>query len=335
MGGVTGAANASDPAQQVRKRRPRGAFYGTVVDSNGAELAGANVALSGPVTDTSTSNSNGEFSFMHLPAGTYNITVTGLGMNPSHMRDITLRPGGVRFLAPIMLSVAAASTSVQVFANPEELAQEQLDLQLKQRVLGFLPNYYSSYDWNAVHLWPKQKFEMGYRSEIDPVTLFIIGAEAGIEQGYDRFPSFGQGVEGYAKRYGSAYATDFTGTMIADVSLPIIFHQDPRYFYSGKGSFGSRAVYAVSRTLICRNDNRKWRFDYSRVIGDFAAGGISNFYYPASDRGVSLALTNGAIDLAANAATNLLREFVLPGLTPRAPASVKKGSIHLHVPHLF
>lgn len=326
---AAGAASSADPSSGTRKRRPRGALYGTVVDSSNAELTGAKVTLSGPVSRTTTSNTNGEFAFLHLPAGTYSLKVTGPGMSPANIPDVVLRPGGVRFLAPVMLAVAAASTSVQVFANPEALAEQQLQLQLHQRVLGFLPNYFSTYDWNAVHLWPKQKFELGYKSEIDPVTFAIIGAEAGIEQGYDRFPAYGQGAEGYAKRYGAAYATDFIGTMISDVGLPILFHQDPRYFYKGKGSFGARAFYAVSRTLICRGDNGHPEFDFSRVIGDFAAGGISNAYYPAADRGVSLVFTNGAIDLAANASTNLIREFILPGLTPRAPPKAKKGAIHI------
>ncbi len=335
--GARGAANAgaaaiaaADPAGGTGTRRPTGALYGTILDSNGAELSGAHVTLSGAATRTQLSNSNGEFTFSALPAGTYSIKVTGKGMSPASVPDIVLRPGGVRFLSPVVLAVATATTNVQVFANPEALAQEQLDLQLHQRVLGFLPNYYSSYDWNAEHLWPKQKFELGYRSEIDPVAFVIIGAEAGIEQGYDRFPGFGQGAQGYAKRYAAAYATDFTGTMISDFALPSLFHQDPRYFYKGTGSFGSRALYAVSRALICRGDNKKPEFDYSRILGDFAAGAISNYYYPPEDRGVSLVFTNGAIDIAANASTNLIREFVLPGLTSHMSRKVKiKNPFHL------
>ena len=328
-GPAAAADPGADPAAARGASRAMGALYGTVLDANGAELSGAKVTLTGPVTQTQDSNSNGEFNFANLPAGTYNIEVTGKGMSPASLPDVQLRPGGVRFLPPVVLAVAAATTSVKVFANPEALAQEQLDLQLHQKVMGFLPNYYSSYDWNAEHLWPRQKFELAYRSEIDPVTLTIIGAEAGIEQGYDRFPGFGQGVKGYAKRYASAYATDFTGTMIADFALPSLLHQDPRYFYKGTGSFSSRALYAMSRTLICRGDNKKPEFDYSRVVGDFAAGAISNFYYPPSDRGVSLIFTNGAIDLAANASTNLIREFILPGLTTHMSSKVKvKNPFH-------
>lgn len=324
--GAVGAAATADPTRPPRQRKPSGALYGTVVDPNGAIISGATVVLSGAQARTVTSDSSGGFSFTALPAGTYSLKVSGPGMSPATMPDITLRPGGIRFLPPVKLNVKAASTSVQVFGSQEALAEHQLDLQLHQRVFGVLPNYLSSYDWNAVHLWPKQKFKLGYRVEIDPVTFAIIGAEAGLEQGFNRFPDYGQGVEGYAKRYGAAYATEFAGTMIGDVVLPSLLHQDPRYFYKGTGSFSSRAWYAISRAVICRGDSGHAQFNYSRVLGDFAAGGISNLYYPDANRGAGLVLTNGLIDIAGNAGVNLVREFILPGLTSHVPDKVKKKS---------
>ncbi len=311
-------APAAIPSQAQFSQRGFAMLSGTVIAANGAEIVGARVVLAGKVVRSVMTGSNGEFTFAGVPAGVFRLNVSAPGMKAVKVRRIVLHPGGIRFLPPIVLAIAAASTSVQVFAEPETLAEQQLQLEMHQRVLGFLPNYYSVYNWHAVHLWPKQKFELGYRSEVDPVTFAIIGAEAGIEQYYDRFPSYGQGAGGYFKRFGAAYATDFTGTMIADAALPSLFHQDPRYFYKGKGSFSSRALYAISRTLICRGDNGGEQFDYSRVLGDFAAGGISNLYYPAADRGAALVFANGAIDLAANAGTNLIREFILPGLSSNA-----------------
>jgi hypothetical protein len=117
--------------------------------------------------------------------------------------------------------------------------------------------------------------------------------------------------------------------MIADVALPDLFHHDRRYFFKGRGSFTSRALYAVSRSVICRGDNGHDQFDYSRVLGNIAAGGISNFYYPAGERGIGLTFSNAAIDIGANAATNLIREFILHGLISHGPSGVKnKGIIH-------
>lgn len=322
-------ASAATPSSTDPTKSANCAIYGTVTDSNGGIISGAAVALSGPVSYHATSDAGGNFSFTKLPAGTFNVSVSGAGMSPSQVSNIALSPGGIRFLPPVVLKVAGASTSVQVFANPEALAEQQVQLEMKQRVLGVMPDYYTSYDWNAVHMYPKQKFQLGFHSEIDWVSLGIIGAEAGVEQYYNRFPEWGTGATGYAKRYAAAYATDFTGTMISDVALPTLFHQDPRYFFKGTGSFEARAWYAVSRSLICRGDDGHPEFDYSRVLGNIAAGGISNFYYPSGERGIGLTFSNAAIDIGANAATNLIREFILPGLTSHAPSEVKdKGIIH-------
>ncbi|HEV2324649.1 MAG TPA: carboxypeptidase-like regulatory domain-containing protein [Terracidiphilus sp.] len=319
--------SAPTPAATADPRSANCAVYGTVMDSNGGIISGATVTLSGPVSLSTTSDASGDFSFTKLPAGTFSVEVTGKGMSPAQFPSIVLRAGGIRFLPPVVLQVAPTSTSVQVFANPEALAEEQVQMELHQRVLGVLPDYYTSYDWNAVRMYPKQKFQLGYRSEIDSVTFMVMGAEAGVEQYYNRFPEWGTGAEGYAKRYGAAYATDFTGTMIADVALPSLFHQDPRYFFRGTGSFGSRALYAVSRSIICRGDNGHAEFDYSRVLGNIGAGAISNLYYPGGERGVGLTFSNAAIDIAANAGTNLIREFILPGLTNHAPADVRSKAI--------
>jgi hypothetical protein len=322
-------AAPADPSSRVPTKAANCAVYGTVTDSNGGIISGATVTLSGPVSLSTTSDAGGNFSFTKLPAGTFDLSASGAGMSPSQVSNIVLSPGGIRFLPPVVLKVAGVSTSVQVFANPEALAEQQVQLEMKQRVLGVMPDYYTSYDWNAVHMWPKQKFQLGFHSEIDWVSFGIIGAEAGVEQYYNRFPEFGPGIKGYSKRYAAAYATDFTGTMISDFALPSLFHQDPRYFFKGTGSFESRAVYAVSRSLICRGDNGRPEFDYSRVLGNIAAGGISNFYYPSSERGIGLTFSNAAIDIAANASTNLIREFILPGLITHGPPGVKnKGIIH-------
>jgi hypothetical protein len=147
----------------------------------------------------------------------------------------------------------------------------------------------------------------------------------------NRFPGYGGGIQGYGKRYGADYATNFIGAMIGDVALPVLFHQDPRYFLKGSGSFGSRAMYAMSRTFIVRGDNKRPQFAYSRILGDLAAGAIANTYYPESNRGAALVFESAGIDMAGNASVNLIREFILPGLTSHVPKGIKqKSPIQIH-----
>jgi len=146
-----------------------------------------------------------------------------------------------------------------------------------------------------------------------------VAAIAGAEQYNNTFPEYGGGLEGYGKRYGAALATEVSGDLLGKAVYPSIFHQDPRYFYKGKGSIRSRALYAMSTAVITKDDDGRWKPNYSNVLGNFSAGAISNLYCPASERGVSLVVLNGLADIGADAATNLIREFVLKGITKNVP----------------
>jgi hypothetical protein len=303
-----------------------GNIFGTVFDSSGALLPGAQLTLAsldGANPRTQVSGSGGEFSFAGLPAGTYRLTVTSAGMGSYISQDIAITAGERRQVERIVLNVATDRADVLVVVSRQELATEQVHAAVQQRVLGIVPNFYSSYDPDPVPLNAKQKFYIALRATTDPISFLTAGVSAGIGQGTDLYGGYGQGAEGYAKRYGAAFADDLIDVTIADAALPALFHQDPRYFYKGTGTNKERALYAVKSTFICKGDNGKWQFNYSHILGDFAAAGISNAYYPAGDRGFGLTMRNGLVDTAGNVAANLIREFVLKGLTPKAPKDAK------------
>jgi hypothetical protein len=233
--------------------------------------------------------------------------------------EMKLNAGDFRIISPVVLSVAAASTEVRVSGDRDELAEEQVQIAVQQRVMGVFPNFYSSYDWNAPPMGAKQKFQLAFRAVTDPMAFLGAAGVAGAEQLYNVFPAYGGGIQGYSKRYGAAYANDFSGRMFSSAIFPSLFHQDPRYFYKGSGTIRSRALYAISAAVIARGDNGRWQPNYSEIFGNFAAGGLSNVYYPAASRGLSLTITNALIETAGRAGTNLVREFVLRGLTSKVP----------------
>ncbi|HEX7363282.1 MAG TPA: hypothetical protein VF283_22560 [Bryobacteraceae bacterium] len=191
--------------------------------------------------------------------------------------------------------------------------------QEKHRIVGILPNYYTSYIWTAP-MPPKLTFNLAFRSLTDLVTFLVAAGVAGVEQAHNTFPGYGPGWEGYRKRYGSTYADTVAGKMLGSAIFPVIFHQDPRYFYRGSGSIRSRIIYALISTVTCRGDNGRLEFNYSRVLGNFAAAGLSNVYRAPSDRRATLTLRNGLIITASGAVVNLLREFVSRKLTSHVPA---------------
>lgn len=295
---------------------------GTVLDKNQGIVPNADVVLvrsGAEASQTTKSDSAGEFVFKNLPAGKYSFTITSPGLETFVSSEITLKDGQEHEVPLIALPVAATSTEVNVRVTERELAEEQIKAETKQRVLGVIPNYYSSYIWNAAPLVAKQKFELAVRSRTDPVAFVITAIVAGVEQERNRYPAYGGGAEGYAKRYGAAYATSTISRFLGSAVFPGIFHQDPRYFYKGSGSVGSRAFYAMTRSVVARGDNGKWQPGYSHVLGSLAAGGLSNLYHPSADRGAALTIDNTLIGIGSAAVGNLVREFVLRKIVHGVP----------------
>jgi hypothetical protein len=241
-------------------------------------------------------------------------------MSPFTSTQIPLHAGEARIVPPVTLSVSGGSTSVTVTGDSKEkLSEQQVQIAVNQRVGGVIPNFYSTYDWNAPPMQAKQKFQLSIRSLIDPVSFLTVAGIAGAEQYKNVFPAYGGGIEGYGKRYGAALANHVSGNLLGRAVYPSIFHQDPRYFYKGKGSIRSRALYAISAAVITRGDDGRWKPNYSHVLGTFSAAAISNLYYPASDRGASLVVFNGLAGTGADAVSNLIREFLLKGITSHVP----------------
>jgi len=120
----------------------------------------------------------------------------------------------------------------------------------------------------------------------------------------------------------AAYANFASRLVIGGAILPSLLKQDPRYFYKGTGTKRSRFLYAISRTVVTKGHNQRWQPNYSSVLGDLAAGGISNLYIPERDRhGAALTFENAAIGLGTTAAINIRQEFVLRKVTSNAKGS--------------
>ncbi len=179
----------------------------------------------------------------------------------------------------------------------------------KQRMLGVVPAFNAVESGTAAPLTPGQKFHLWYRASLDPFTFITAGLTAGIEQAQDSYPGYEQGAEGYAKRYGAAYADGVDGNLWGNAILPVLLHQDPRYFRLGHGTVKQRVWYAALSTVRTRSDHGKWQPNYSNVAGNLIGGGISNLYYPASDRGIGLTFERGFTVTAEGAFGSLAYEF--------------------------
>jgi hypothetical protein len=309
---------------QISAPEPQtGTIIGTVTDVNDGIVPGATVAVEGPsLSDPKRveTNDNGFFQLDHLdPEMPYRITVSASGFADWNSPEVILQPGQYMNLTGIRLRIATAVTSVDAVFSTEEIAREQEKVEEKQRVLGFIPNFYTVYDRNAVPLTAKLKFRLALKTTTDPITFLGSAFLAGIDQTGNNH-HFGQDGEAYAQRFGAHYANGLSDIMIGGAILPTILHQDPRYFYQGTGTKKSRMLHALSTPFICKGDNGRWQPNYSNVLGNLAAAGISNLYYPASSRnGAELTIQNSLIGTAAGAVGTLFQEFLVKKISRGVP----------------
>lgn len=300
---------------------------GTVFDINGDPVPGAKVTIStldGSAERVVEAGVDGRFEFSNVDMTRLRVTITARGLDTFVSNDIRLAPGEQYQLPKIALPVAPANTSVNVTVTEDELATAEVKEQEKQRVLGVLPNFYTSYLWNAAPMRKKQKFNLMFKSALDPEVFVVTGLRAGVQQYRGSYPGYGDGVGGFAARYGAAYGDSVTGRIIGRALLPIVFHQDPRYFFRGSGSVGARAWYAIREAVVCRGDNGKTQPNYSHVLGNFASAGLRNLYLPPESQKGSEVLLNGFTLTGLNALTDLVREFLPRRAITNVP-DYKKG----------
>jgi hypothetical protein len=271
-------------------------------------------------------NSDGEFTFVNVPAGPFTLTVSSDGFIPQTVSGV-LKPGETFDAQTIVLLMNEATTEVRVSARQQqvEMAEAQIHVEETQHVLGFLPNFYVVYDKNPVPLTTRQKYALAWRSNIDPFTFVQTAGWAGIEQADNTFPGYGQGMQGYGKRFGANYGDTFISTELGGAVFPSLFKQDPRYWYKGTGTFRARAGYAIATAVICKGDNMRWQFNYSGILGGLAAGGIANLYYPRGDRsGWQVTFENLGIGIGESAVQNLFQEFLVKKFTPSGRKAAKQ-----------
>lgn len=177
--------------------------------------------------------------------------------------------------------------------SQREKAEEQLKEQERQRVAGVMATFNTTRNWDAVPLSPGQKYRLFFKSASDPWPFFLTGVVAGIGQAEDSYSEWGQGFQGYAKRYGAAYSDYFIGNFFGNAVLPSLLHEDPRFFQKGTGRATTRALWAAASTVWCRRDNGTWGPNYANVAGNMIGAAIARVYYPESERTVSETINDG------------------------------------------
>jgi len=296
----------------------QGTITGTVVDASGAAVRGVQVELSleGRAPDQMTQSAeNGEFSFSKVAPGPYRLSFSSKGFATKAITG-ELNAGQMLNLPQTAITIESLATGVTVTQTQVEIAAAQLKVEEQQRFLGVVPNFFTSYDPDAAPLNAKQKLELTAKTWFDPSAFVIEGIIAGVWQLQNTHKGFGQGAQGYAKRYGAGFVDYGSSMLLEKVITTTLFKQDPRYFYRGTGTTRSRVLYAISRTFVCRGDNKKDQFCYSSFVSRFGTGFVTRYYYPAEDRDPArVILRNSAMGIGFEALGNLFQEFLARKIT--------------------
>lgn len=178
-----------------------------------------------------------------------------------------------------------------------------------------------------------QKFELFWTESISPPRILSAAGGAGISQARNTMAGYGQGGDGYGKRFGAAMATSASSHFFGTFLLSAMLHDDPRYFVSADGRVSRRVGHALRRVFVTRTDTGGEAFNWPGILGPLAAESLANTYLPAAEQNAGRTFSRFGLRVGLGAANNLLKEYwptifrslriqkVAPGLEP-PPAPV-------------
>jgi hypothetical protein len=184
----------------------------------------------------------------------------------------------------------------------------------------------------------REKFELSLTESISTSRLLAATAGAGINQANNSPSGYGQGSEGFAKRFGASMATSASSHLFGTFLFPSILHQDPRYFVHYNDTFGHRVKFALRRLIVIRTDSGGEAFNWSGTLGPILAESLANTYQPDRERTVGRTFERSGMRIGLGALSNLLKEYwpsifknlrinrVAPGLEPASPVEPPPAS---------
>jgi hypothetical protein len=200
-----------------------------------------------------------------------------------------------------------SSETTSLRASPHESDDE---VKQSKRILWIFPNYRAvSANTQLPPLSSRNKFWLATQDSFDYSSFVSAGILAGASQANKSYPEFGQGAKGYGRYYWHAMTDQAVGNYLTEAIVPVVTHEDPRYYTLGRGGFFKRAGYAVSRLLITRTDAGGRTLNLAEIVGNGAGAGISNTYYPARERTWTKTGQKWLTQVALDGAFNILKEF--------------------------
>jgi hypothetical protein len=257
------------------------------------------------------------------------------------IRNVTLRAQLLLAGAAIFLTSCAASAqqtpdkpnlpdAPKPQQNPDASGQNQQKNPLSNPI-GLIARksyVYPDLATSAGPLSSKEKFELFVSKTVAAPQILSSAAAAGISEARGTFSGYGQGGEGFGKRFGAFWATGASSQFFGTFLLPAALHEDPRYFVGLNGGWKARAGHALRRVVVIRTDGGVERFNLPGILGPLLAESLANSYLPDDERTTSKTFQRYGIRIGFGAVNNLFKEYwpsifrslrlnkVAPGLQP-------------------
>jgi hypothetical protein len=195
--------------------------------------------------------------------------------------------------------------------SPDEQKKEETSQgRQTKRMFYVVPNFAAvSANTQLPPLSARSKFILAMHDSGDysSFTWTAIIAAQGLALNSD--PELGHGMAGYGRYYWRAFADGVSGSFFTEAIVPVLTHEDPRYYTLGHGGFFRRTAYALSRVVVTKTDSGIASFNFSEVFGNGLEAGLSNAYYPPQERGAGQTARNWATQIESAALNNIAKEF--------------------------
>ena len=213
-------------------------------------------------------------------------------------------------MAGAMPSSAPSGREAAAMPNAPDPAQPLADPPQTKRILGVIPNFRAvSTTRELPPQSVKEKFLTTTEDSFDYSSVAIPSALAGFGLERNAVPEFGSGAAGYGRYWWHSAIDQTAENYMVEFVVPVLTHEDTRFYTLENGGFLRRTGYALSRAVITRSDSGAKVLNLSEIVGSGAAAGLSNAYYPAGERGLSNTATQWGLDIGIDAAAFVAKEF--------------------------
>jgi hypothetical protein len=235
------------------------------------------------------------------------IAISVVSCAPSALPQTPSSPGSA--VAPPDVTLpddpSPSKAEVRPTVDPSTAEGEQT-----KRIFGIIPNFRSvSVDAKLPLLSAGSKFKLMFQDSFDYSSFIYVGILAGVAQAQNSYPEFHQSAAGYGRYYWHTFSDNLGGNLMTEAIVPTLTREDPRYYTLGRGGFVRRTGYSISRLFVTRSDGGGRSPNISEILGNGAAAGIANLYYPSQDRTWTKTGQRWLTQVGLDGASNLIKEY--------------------------